>query len=117
MMLMCALFGLAAGLLCDVSMADSTAIFTAALPAIGALIGALGEHVLTRSLPTAALCSLGSLILCTFFQIFGFVFYQSVEPAPLIFAGIGQVLYSLVFVLPVWALNHGISRRLRKANV
>ena len=112
-----ALFGLAAGLLCDVAMADSTAIFTAALAVLGAAIGTLSEHFLTRSLPSLALCALGSLILCTFFQVFGFVVYQGVAPRAILLTALGQVAYSLVFVLPVWALHHGLGRRFRKAKL
>lgn len=109
-----ALAGLAAGLLCDISMTDSIAVFILALTVIGALVGFLSQRFLRRGLLGLGLCALLALILCAFFQAFGLVFFHG-APSRLVFLrALWQTLYSLLFTLPVWALVRPIAARFRK---
>lgn len=110
-----ALAGLAAGLLCDVALADSIATFTIALTVIGALVGLLSVHVLRRSLPTLAICALLALVLCAFLQTFSLVFFHGAPRGAVFLHALWQTLYSLVFTLPVWALVRPIFTHFRKA--
>ena len=106
--------GLAAGLLCDISLADSIAVFTVALTVIGALTGLVAERFVRRSLPTLLLCALGASVLCAFFQVFGLVVFQAVPIRAVLPRFGGQVLYSMPFAAPAWVLSRAISGHFAK---
>ena len=112
-----ALVGLAAGLLCDASMADGIAVLTVVLTLEGALVGLLSEQFLRRSLLTLSLCALAALLLCAFFQSFSLLFFRGAPLQPVLLRALWQTVYSMAFVLPVWALARAISTRFRKASL
>lgn len=104
-------FGLAAGVFCDLSFTDTTVFFTVLLLIIGTAIGLLSEFVLARGFPSYLLCSVLTLIVVAFFQMFPFLVFSGVSAAALIQVSFAQSLYSLVFALPIYYLARAVSRR------
>lgn len=102
--------GLAAGILCDLSFNEPTAVFTLLLTVTGLVVGWLGDTVLVKSFPSYLLCSLGALIFCAFIQVFALLFFEN-APIPLLLnTGVLQTLVSLPFLIPTYYITRGMSR-------
>lgn len=95
-------WGLAAGVLCDASMAQPTLYFTLLIPALCILVGIAGSSVLAKGFPSCLVCSLCMLVLCTLFQMIRPVLFRG--GSLLVALGIGfiQVVYSLIFCIPAY---------------
>jgi len=104
-------FGLAAGVLCDAAFSDSTVLFTILLTAIGLFAGLSSNYLLSRGFPSYMACSVLTLLVIAFFQMFGLlVFARESVLALLRVAGL-QSLYSLLFALPLYYLARRLGRR------
>ena len=98
------MFGLFAGILCDVSLNQPAIECTVILTVVGLAVGILSETVLAHGFPSyvfAAACSLFALALC---QMFGLFVYSGVSFLPLLTTALRQTLYSLFFTLPLYYL-------------
>ena len=96
------LWGLAAGVLCDAAMGDSSVLFTVLCTLAGFLSGFLSEFVLARGFPSFALLGGVTLVLCAGAQSFVLLFFAGVAPLPLLRTALVQTLYSLLFILPLY---------------
>lgn len=103
------LWGLAAGILCDLS-AGSSFAFTILLTLIGFFSGFLSEFFLARGFPSFLTLSLGALLLCAFIQAMPAVAYLGMSISGAVRSVLIQTVYSLIFVLPVYWASRGISR-------
>lgn len=103
------LWGIAAGILCDLSLGSSFT-FTLLLTLAGFTCGFLSEFLLARGFPSFLTLSLAVLLLCSGTQAVSAVVYSGVAPADGAVAALIQTAYSLIFVLPVYWASRGISR-------
>ena len=104
-------FGLFAGILCDISLNETAALFTITFTVIGLLVGALSESVITRSLISYCILSLLALMLTAFFQMFSLLFFAGEGPELLVKTAIVQTLVSLIFLFPIYFCLRPIVRR------
>lgn len=103
------LWGLVAGILCDLSVGGSFA-FTITLTLIGFFSGFLSEFILAKGFPSFLTLSIAALLLCSFMQAFPAVAYAGVAIADGALGVLIQSAYSLIFVLPVYWASRSISR-------
>ena len=106
-------YGLCAGILCDVSLCRPTVLFTLLLTLAGIVIGVLFETVLVRGFASFVLCCAGLLLMSAFCQMFGLLFFSGQKLIPLLIAAGYQTLYSLFFAVPVYLLIRLSGRRAR----
>ena len=104
-------FGLAAGILCDVSLNEPVGLFTIVLTFSGIAVGALTDTVLTRKFGSFFCCSAAVLAICAFVQLFPFLFFEGVPPYLLLSTALRQTLYSLVFTFPLWFFVRSLGLR------
>ncbi len=96
-----AMFGLAAGLMADMSFAENSVLFTLLFPAFGYAAGVLGKFTMRRAFITAFVLSAAALILSALGQMFPFLFRSSSVWAVLK-TGLLQVLWSLPFAVLIY---------------
>jgi len=106
-------FGLAAGVLCDAALNQPTILFTLLLMAVGVGVGFLSDRILSRGFPSCLLCTVLTLLLCTFLQILQPVFFGGASVFVALWVGLLQVLYSLLFAVPAYLAARSISRSAR----
>lgn len=95
-------WGLASGLLCDLSLGGLGLTFTLYLTAAGFFSGFLCEFFLARGFPSFLLISVCCLIFAAFLQSFGYIFFLHCPILPILRTGLIQTLYSSLFILPVY---------------
>ena len=71
-------FGLFAGILCDISFNQPAALMTLVLTLAGWFVGRLAETVVRRGFLAYIVVSLGILLLVSFVQMFGQLFFEHV---------------------------------------
>ena len=98
-------FGLFVGILCDAAYFNTDGAMTVGLCLIGVGAGALAQYVLRQNLVGCLLCSFAALALI-----------DGVRIAARLLAG-REILWSLVFVVPVYALFLWVFRRVPKKTV
>lgn len=103
------LWGLAAGVLCDIS-AGYACTFTILLTFVGFFTGFLAEFVLARGFPSFFAVSIGTLLLAVLTELLPLLLAQRAELSLLAVSGLIRIVYSLIFVLPVYWGVRGISR-------
>ncbi|MBR5382045.1 MAG: hypothetical protein IK136_05435 [Oscillospiraceae bacterium] len=106
-------FGLCAGILCDVSLCRPAVLFTLLLTLAGIAIGALFETVLARGFLSFVLCCAALLLVSAFCQMFGLLFFSGQRLTALLAAAGYQTLYSLFFTVPVYLLVRLAGRKAR----
>ena len=106
-------FGLAAGVLCDISFSETIFMFTILMTAIGMGVGLLSEFVLARGFPSYFLCCIAVLLAVAFFQMFPLFVFDKVNWRPISETALIQTLYSMIFIIPVYYFSHRVSRKLR----
>lgn len=102
------LWGLAAGILCDISTGGNFG-FTVLLPLIGFFSSFLCEFVLARGFPSFLVLSLCALLLSALMQALPAAF-RYLSPGSAALRAVFQTAYSLIFVLPVYWASRRISR-------
>ena len=110
-------FGLFVGVLCDAVYFNTDGAMTIGLCLIGAGAGALAQYVLRQNLLGCLLCSLAGLCLIDAVRILARLLTGSAPlPAMLSLAG-REILWSMAFVFPVYALFLWVFRRVPKKTV
>jgi rod shape-determining protein MreD len=107
------IWGIVAGLLCDISLADSGVLFTVSLAAIGFFTGFLSEFILARGFPTYSLLSLLVLAVLSFLQMFQYLIFDNVSFKILSRVALNQILYSALFIIPVYYPVKRVARKNR----
>lgn len=103
------LWGLAAGILCDLSVGNSFA-FTILLTLVGFFSGFLSEFILAKGFPSFFVLSAAALLICSAMQAFPSMAYAGIPSADGAIGILIQAAYSIIFVLPVYWVSRGISR-------
>ena len=93
------LFGLAAGIVCDLYFAGQTVLFTVLFP-----VGLLGDFYLNRRLFTYSVMAVLALLLSSLAQIFGLLVYRGQGSFVLWRTAILQTLWSIPFIFPAYYL-------------
>ena len=104
-------FGLFAGIFCDISFNAPVGLFTVVLTFAGIAAGALADTVLTRKFGSFFCCSAAILILCAFVQLFPLLFFDGVPPYLLLSTALRQTLYSMLFTFPLWFFVRSLGLR------
>lgn len=104
------IFGLAAGILCDASLGQPAVLFTILLTVCGLTVGILGETVLARGFPSFLTCCTGTLVLCVFCQALPLLIYAGAPIRALAMTALAQLVYSILFALPVYRMARTLSR-------
>lgn len=107
-------FGICAGIVCDMTMVETSVLFTLLMAACGIITGLLGENALARGFPSFLLCSVTALLIIAAAQLFGLVAYRGVAFSAVLGVAWRQSVYSLIFVIPVYWAVRGTSRRAAK---
>ena len=97
-----AAFGLFAGIMCDMAMAQPMIVFTIFMTVVGMVVGILSDSVITRRFPSYLLCSVAAIVFLTALQALGTALFASVELHVLLDVAWKQAVYSAVFILPLY---------------
>ena len=103
-------FGVLAGMLCDMSFNEPTVIFTLALAFIGLAVGALAETVLQEGVISFAVTSLAALVICAFIQTARLIFIESAALADILSVALRQTFTSMLFSIPLYFISKAIGR-------
>lgn len=95
-------FGLFAGILCDISMNETIALFTVVLTIIGFTVGLLSESVITRTIVSYILLVIAALCITAFLQMFSLLFFVGAGRDAIARTAMLQVLVSAIFMVPVY---------------
>lgn len=104
------IFGIFAGVLCDMSFNQPTIAFTLVLTFLGIGIGFIADTLLVRGFPSYLLISFFTLLVCSLIQMFPLMFFYGVPFGPLFYTATRQVIYSLIFTIPMYYLTRFVSR-------
>ncbi len=104
------IFGLAAGMFCDVSFNAPTLMFTVTLTVVGLAVGYLGQAVVTRGLVSCLVVCAVSLLVCSAVQCFGPLFFDGQPFGALALQALLQTAYSLLFCIPLFFVARVVTR-------
>ena len=110
-------FGLFVGILCDAAYFNTDGSMTVGLCLIGVGAGALAQYVLRQNLVGCLLCSFAALALIDGVRIAARLLAGRGELAAMLGLAGREILWSLVFVFPVYALFLWVFRRVPKKTV
>lgn len=91
-------FGLVAGIVCDLFFASQRVLFTILFPLIGFGVGLLTDFFLNRRFFAYAVLSAAALFLSAFAQMFSMLFFMGQNSFALWWTAILQTLWSLPFI-------------------
>lgn len=95
-------YGLAAGILCDIAMAQPMIVFTIFITLVGLIVGMLADAVITRRFPSYLLCCIAAIVLLTAIQALGTALFAEAAVRDLVDVAWKQAVYSAVFILPLY---------------
>jgi hypothetical protein len=110
------LFGLFAGMMCDISFNQPIAVLTVLFTMFGLAAGFLADIIMARGFPSYIACCIAILAMTAFTQMFTLLFFEKIPAYALLNTAALQILHSLVFAIPVYfaakALGYrGLDRR------
>lgn len=105
-------FGLAAGILYDAALSDTTRGRYIVLLTVGGLLaGLVAEFVLSRNLLSCLACSAGMLLWLDLFRVAIRLFFRHIPLLPMLRLAAREAAYSLFFVIPVYLVVRRIYDR------
>ena len=110
-------FGLFVGMLCDAVYFNADGAMTVVVCLIGVGAGALAQYVLRQNLLGCLLCSLLALAAMDGVRILTRLFWGDWELGAMLSLAGREILLSLIFVFPVYALFLWVYRRVPKKTV
>jgi len=112
------IFGLFAGILCDISFNQPVGVFTVLLTISGLVVGTLADIVILRGFVTFYISSTAILIVSAIVQLFPIMLIPESAPpfTDLMAIVIQQTIYSLVFALPIWFFVRALGKRADKVS-
>ena len=105
------------GILCDAVQFGTNGAMTLGICVAGIAAGALAQYLLRQNLLGCLLCSLLALIAIDGVRILGRLFWGSGELSAMLSLAGREILISLIFVFPVYALFLWVYRRVPKKTV
>ena len=110
-------FGLGVGILCDAVYFGTDGAMTLGLCVAGMAAGALAQYLLRQNLVGCLLCSLLALAAMDGVRILTRLFWGDWELGAMLSLAGREIAWSMVFVLPVYALFLWVFRRVPKKTV
>ena len=110
-------FGMAAGILCDAVYFGTNGAMTLGICVAGMVAGALAQYLLRQNLLGCLLCSLLALMSIDIVRILTRLFWGNRELGAMLSLAGREILISLIFVFPVYALFLWVYRRVPKKTV
>ena len=104
-------FGLLAGILADAISPGAGGAMTAGLALLGAGAGLLAQYVLRQNLLGCLLCSLAALCLIDLVRVGWRLMLGAAPLSALLGVAIPEILWSMVFVCPIYAIFRWVYRR------
>lgn len=105
-------FGLFAGILCDVSFNQPVGTFTVVLTAVGLGIGILSDSVILSGFISYYLCCAAVLFFCAFVQMTPIIALpNNIPPYEILMKVSTQTLYTLAVAFPMWFPVRALGRR------
>ena len=99
------IFGVFAGIFCDLSFAQPVASMTVVLMLSGLVVGFLSETIIARGLPAYLVCGVLVLAVTSFVQMFSLLFFRGI-PAPILLPTAGfEILVSMIFAIPLYFIS------------
>ncbi len=96
------LFGLAAGIVCDIFFTSQNVLFTVLFPVMGFAVGFLVDFFLNRRFFAYAVMAAAALFVSAAAQMFGLLVYKGQNSFALWWTAILQTLWSLPFIFPAY---------------
>jgi len=98
------IYGLAAGILCDISFNQPAGVFTVFLTLTGLIVGTLADTVILRGFVTYYISCVAVLVVTAFVQMFPLVVLPSYNISVYVLfpTAIRQTVYSLILAFPIW---------------
>ena len=96
------LFGLAAGVVCDLYFAGQTVLFTILFPTMAFAVGFMADFFLNRRFFSYAMLAVAALFLSAFAQMFSLLIYQGQGSWTLWGVAILQTVLSVPFIFPAY---------------
>ena len=96
------LFGLAAGVVCDLFFAGQSVLFSVLFPVIAFAVGFMADFFLNRRFFSYAVLAVGALFLSAFAQMFPLLVYRGQGSWMLWGVAILQTLWSVPFIFPAY---------------
>jgi len=94
--------GLVGGFFCDMGYTEQTVLFTVLFAAIGFFCGVLGKYLLHKGFMSYLVLFALSMALITFCQMFRFLFFTDTAPAAVYRTGLIQLVYSVIWAVPIY---------------
>jgi hypothetical protein len=105
------LFGLFAGMLCDIAYNQPLATMTLIFTLFGLTAGFLSDIIMARGFPSYIVYCVVILAITAFAQMFSLLFFERLPVRLLVGLAGRQTLYSLIFALPVYFAARALGRR------
>ena len=105
------LFGMAAGMFCDMASTDTTVLYTILLAAEGFLAGMLTAVYINRRFYSYMILALGALALTALCCIIPLWIYHGADIAALLRTGALQVAWSIPFAVPAYFACKAVAER------
>lgn len=105
------LFGLAAGLFCDMGYAEQTVLFTVLFAAAGFFSGVLGKYLLHKGFVSYIVLFFITMAVTTLCQMFPFLFFSDTDSAAVWRTGLIQLLWSMPWAVPIYFPCRSIAAR------
>ena len=109
-------FGLCAGVLCDISLDQPAIQFTLLLTVLGVLTGLLFESLLAKGFPSFFFTSAAALLLCAVLQFARLLLREGVPIYYLLETALYQTAYSLLFTVPLYWFTRSLGRLPYRSN-
>ena len=106
--------GIFAGILCDVTFNEPAGTFTILLTLTGLFIGFLSDTVMARGFATYLICCAAVLAVSAIAQLFPLLFFENVQPRPLLLMALRQTVYSLFYAAPIWFFVRALGKRAQR---
>ena len=104
------IFGVFAGIFCDISFTQPVASMTALLMLSGLIIGFLSETIIARGFPAYLVCSVIVLAAVSFVQMFSLIFFRGIPASVLLPTAGLEILFSLIFSVPMYFVSRRLGR-------
>lgn len=109
-------FGLAVGILCD-ALYGTAGAMTLGVTLIGIVAGFAAQYLLRQNLLGCFLCSLGALVAVDACRMGWRLLAGMAELSPMLMVAGKEILWSLVFVAPLYVLFHWVHERTQFATL
>ena len=109
------IFGVFAGIFCDVSFAQPVASMTVLLMLIGLIVGFLSETIMAKGFPAYFVCCVLALSAVSVVQMFSLVVFREIPVVVLLPTAGFEILFSMLFSIPLYFVSRRLGRVMQTA--